>query len=171
MGDLHSVWFQVHPTTDSPPHQSGFVPGNHIFSTNYVGIEGLALGGDRCRLACSHWFKVNLWKEAIVFGGPIILMMTIILVSFQITLTLRPTRRWSDTLIYAGGNMGVIFLYFTPTHLEHFHPVVIYSLFLPIMTQVYIIHSICCALTNRFNTQILVNSGNPKTWTLQIHKS
>ena len=58
------------------PNHSGGILVSWVVSTNHVGTEGLAFGGDRCHPACMRTFKVfNLNEEDNNHWKPLILIM------------------------------------------------------------------------------------------------
>ena len=91
------------------PNHSG-VSGiwvNWIFSTNHVGWEprGLPLGEIGVAGLSAPVQGVYLRKEALVFGrGALIFVIPI-----YVHVNPKPARKWRDTIIHAGGNIGVVF--------------------------------------------------------------
>ena len=81
-----------------PPNQSGGIQVNQIFPGNHVGTQGLALGGDRCWLACPRPFKMFTFERRENSCDT----------HFGITYKLRSTQRRSNTIIHTGDNIGII---------------------------------------------------------------
>ena len=93
---------------------------------------GQALGKHRCKLACPRPFKVlNLWKEALVFEGPLILVMPVLGLHIELNIleneappssmlvaTLKPYLRFSMSALslYSHSRLHLI-----PYYLWSFH--------------------------------------------------
>ena len=91
MRDLPSSWFPEHPQTCGPYNHSGVSRWPRNFRPTTC--------EDRC-------VPTSVRPSMLVFWGPSNSQDA----WFDFTYRVRPTRRWSNTIIHTGGNIGVIFL-------------------------------------------------------------
>ena len=92
----------VHPTT----YHNGGIPD--IFSQP-CGNIGLTLEGDRCWQACPSLFKIFTFERRRQYTSR---PSNSHIAHFNITYKFTPTQKCSNIIIYSGGNIKIIFLFF-----------------------------------------------------------
>ena len=112
MGNLPSTWFRVHPTTYGPTQSYSSVSElTWYFKPTMWEPSGSPLGKIRAR----QLVHAHSWCSASKGGNSIRGASNFS--CFRITYISRPTQEWSNTIIQARGNVGVVFLSFFSSYL------------------------------------------------------